>query len=624
MRTSRIVRHVLLMTLCLIGGSGTPVLGDEVPNKVPPFDPAPVSPEMFAKQEEVWAYHLVHLPTVANAVVMEGEHRGFIAQPVWRNVEDNQPYNARVLENQIALAFFYTVDRPWNSYRGDPALRARLEAVLDFWCDIQNEDGRFSEYRPRGWALSSTAFGIKFMGETLRLLDASQRAGGPTIDPSIHRRTIAAARRAIEALLTHPDLITQGKKFSNQYTGFWGGILAFLSVHEDASLRRRLTARIREVGQELSSPAGYHYELDGCDWAYTLGTHRSNLRQAWSYARGTELGDLLVEMERSWVEWLAYNAVREPDGSFFTLNRAIETRTGSSGFRTWELPLAEAIPMARAFAPTLDEHTSKLEERRRQFVETWPDVGPLSAYPPHVFVDQFDRHQWRPTEAERAAAIARLPYLARNRFVHQRVDDRNPMSSTFVRQPGYYAAFNAGAKVADMQRYGLGLLWNPEVGTVLQTQSKDAAPWGTALGGGQPYEAEAFHPVMRMDGRIVAAQPGARDLPGGESGPVVFEYALGDDGKKTVTFGPDRIAVRVVHPDAFTEHLPLLLRRGDDLVLEDGVVRLRRGKHLFEITLPSGIKAAVQETSVNHRGHFRVVQLKIEASGSLEYQTAFK
>jgi hypothetical protein len=295
--------------------------------------------------------------------------------------------------------------------------------------------------------------------------------------PSIRTpRTIAAARRAIEALLTHPDLITQGKQFSNQYTGFWGGTLAFLSVHEDASLRHRLTEQIGEVRQELSSPAGYHYELHGCDWAYTLGTHRNNLRHLWNYARATALGDLIVDMERPWVEWLAYNAVLEPDGSYFTLNRAIETRTGSSGFRTWELPLAEVIPLARAFAPTLDEHQSQIEARRRQLVETWPDVGPLSHYPPHVFVDQFEGHQWRPTEAERAAAIARLPYLARNRFTHQRVDDRNPMNSTFVRRLGYYAAFNAGAKVSAMQRYGLGLLWNPEMGAVLQTQSGNAAP----------------------------------------------------------------------------------------------------------------------------------------------------
>jgi hypothetical protein len=129
---------------------------------------------------------------------------------------------------------------------------------------------------------------------------------------------------------------------------------------------------------------------------------------------------------------------------------------------------------------------------------------------------------------------------------------------------------------------------------------------------------------MRIAGQIVAIQPGARDLPGGESGPVVFEYALGDDGKKTVTFGPKRIAVRVVLPRAFTEHLPLLLRRGDDLVLEDGVARLRRGEHLFEITFPSGIKAAALETSLRHRGPFRVVQLNLEAAGSLEYHLAFK
>ena len=158
--------------LCLVAGSATPVFSAEASDKVPPFDPATVNPEMFAKHEYIWARHLVHLPELANSVVMEGENRGFIALPVWRNLADNQPYNARVLENQISLAFFYTVDRPWNPYRGNPALRARLEAVLDFWCRIQNEDGRFSEYRPQGWVLSPTAFGIKFMGETLRLLNA--------------------------------------------------------------------------------------------------------------------------------------------------------------------------------------------------------------------------------------------------------------------------------------------------------------------------------------------------------------------------------------------------------------------------------------------------------------------
>lgn len=623
MRTFTTLYPALFFWVCLMTVDAISANAEEEPATVPPLSADAVNPATFSEDEVRLAYMLVHLPTVANAVAMAGEHRGFIDIRVWRRPQDNKPYNARVLENHLALAFFYTTDRPWNPYRGHPALRARLEAVLDFWRLSQHEDGRFAEYGPENWSLAPTAFGIKMMGETLRLLRESEMAGGPTIDPALYQRTSAAARRAIEALLTHPHLISLGKRFSNQYTGFWGGTLAFLDAHEDADLRRRLTERVREVMADLSSPAGYHYENNGCDWAYVLGTHRNNVRHVWNYARGSELGDLIVAMERPWVEWLSYNAVREPDGSFFTLNRAIETRTGSGGFRTWELPLAGEIPLARAFATTGDEHESFLERRRRHLIETWPDVGPLRNYTPHIFADQIDRRPWRPTETERAAAIKNLPYLARDRFTHQRADDRNPMNSTFVRRPGYYAAFNAGAKVTGMQRYGLGLLWNPKMGAVLQTQSRDAAPWGTAREKDRPFEADAFHPVMRIDDQIIAIQPGARDLPGGESGPVVFEYALGDEGKKTVTFGPDRIAVRVILPHDFTEHIPLLLRKEDDLVLEDGVVRLRRGERLFEIAFPSGIQAAAQETSVRH-GPFRVVRLKLEAADSLAYHLAFK
>jgi len=624
---------------------GSPLPSSALAKIVPPFDPMTVNPALFEGQEHVWAYHLVHLPTVANAVVMEGEHRGFIRIPVWRSQRDNQPYNARVLENHLPLAFFYTADRPWNPYRGHPALRARLEAVLDFWCRSQHADGRFSEYGPEGWGLPATSFGIKMMGETLRLLDESKRAGGPTINPALHQRTIAAARGAIEVLLSDPDLIAHGRRFSNQYNGFWGGALAFLSAHEDDSLRRRLTDRIREVMPGLSSPAGYHYEEYGCDWGYTLGTHRNNVRHVWNYARETELGDGIVAMDRPWVEWLAYNAVREPDGSYFTLNRGIESRTGAGGFVTWEFPLAERIPLARAFAPTLDEHQAELQAGRQHLLETWPDVGPLTGYAPHVFADRLDRHPWHPTAADRAAAVAQLPYLARDRFAHQRVDDRavslsldltrydrfahqrvddrHPMSSTFVRRPSYYAAFNAGAKVTAMQRYGLGLLWSPKMGTVLQTQSRDAAPWGTAPAGGDPFEAAAFQPTIHVGGQPLAIEPGAKDLPGGETDEVVFTYALAKNGQKTLTFASEHVAVRVVHPGVFTEHLPLLMRPDDDLVISADSVRLGRGDQKLVIALTPGVEVEMAPTEARH-GPFRLVRLTLTAAELLEYSLAFQ
>jgi hypothetical protein len=448
--------------------------------------------------------------------------------------------------------------------------------------------------------------------------------GGPTIDPEIHRRTIAATRRAIEVLLTRESFVAHATRFSNQYPGFWGGTLAFLSAHPDELLRQQLADRIREISPKLSSPAGFHYERGGCDWGYSLVTQYRNVRHVWKYARGTSLMDPIIAMERRWIEWLSYNAVREPDGTYFTLNRAIQSRLiNYGGFSFAELPLAESIPLARAFARTRDEHQAHTAESRQRLINQWPAIEPLRSYSPHIFADAIVDVEWRPTIADRNLAIASLPYLARDRFVHQRADNRQPMSSTFVRRPRYYAIFNAGAKVADMQRYGIGLLWNPQMGTVLQTQSGSVAPWGTSRAGAQPFEAEDFQPTMNIDGREIRILPGARDLPGGAHGRLIVAYPLRDEGSKTVTFKPDRITVSVRLPGPFNEQIPLLLRAGDDLELNASVVRLRRGHRVLEILLPAGTQVSKREVKGWPPDPFRVIQLTLKASGSLDYSIAF-
>src|SRR5439155_5446549 len=144
--------------------------------------------------------------------------RGFMGKPVWRGSDKNQqgPWNARVMESHLSLAFFYCTDRPWNPYFASPAVRQRLEAMLTFWCNMQNPDGRFSEYGPQQWNLPSTAFATKFMGETLTLLEKNETKAA--IDATLHRRLIDADRRAILAVLTRDDLYDHGKRYSNQYT----------------------------------------------------------------------------------------------------------------------------------------------------------------------------------------------------------------------------------------------------------------------------------------------------------------------------------------------------------------------------------------------------------------------
>ncbi len=611
------------------------------PEKVPPFDPATVDPSLFQGEEYVYGYYLKHLAELANSVLMEGDNRGFIDIPVWRSEQDNQPYNARVLENHVSLAFFYTTNRPWNPYHGNPALRARLEAVLDFWCSSQRSDGLFAEYGPEDWGLPATSFGIKAMGETLRLLDESKRAGGPTIDPAIHQRTIAAARLSIEALLTNPGLIAHGKRFSNQYTGFWGGALAFLTAHPDEQLRQRLVERITKLADkdnpemitwqgntfpfQLSSPAGYHYEAQGPDWGYVFGTNYNNLRQVWNHARGTsDVMDPIIDMERDWIEWVSYNAVRQPVSGAFILNRAIQSRiVQTAGFEFAELVLAESIPLANAYVRTRNEHQALIQQNRQNFINGWLNPpGKLTSYSPHAFTDALDRFEWRPTSAERDAAIANLPYLARGRFVHQRADNR--ISSTFVRRPGYYAAFNAGAKARDMQRFGLGLLWNPEMGTVLQTPSGSSGAWGTSRENALPLEAGSFNPTLKISGQAISRQPGARDIPNGESGVPTFEYGLFDGGQKTVTFNDDRIDVSIRVTGVFTEQMVLLIRAGDNLTIQPGVVRLTRNGRVFEITCPAGVTVTQNPAGGWPPQGFTATRLTLKAKDSLDYSLVFK
>ena len=129
----------------------------------------------FADDDLDLPYFLAHLSEVANSVALDGPLRGYIALPVWRN--PSAPYNARVMENVLALAWFYTADRPWNRYRAEPALRVRpsprRRSRIGFRC--RRPTGEFSEYGAAVWGLPPTAFATKFMGEVLALLHGPTR-----------------------------------------------------------------------------------------------------------------------------------------------------------------------------------------------------------------------------------------------------------------------------------------------------------------------------------------------------------------------------------------------------------------------------------------------------------------
>jgi hypothetical protein len=506
---------------------------------VPPLDTTRIRPSDFADADLDLPFALAHFARVANSVVMDGPNRGFIDISVWRGTSQLHPYNARIMESILTLAWFYTAPQKWNQYRGNPALRIRLEAALDYWCRIQSSDGKFSEYGPQQWNLAATAFAVKFISEALRLLKT-----GPPISAGLHQRAVDGCRKALRAVLYDPDLMSHGRTYSNQYTNIFAGGAAFLALYPDAELEARLHERVEASPAELQSPAGYMYEKDGPDLGYTLNTHHENLQMAYHYWRGTPLGDILLKEEGRFGVWLSYNALPEPNQNFYVLNRGIESRQKHATYEPIDTPLADHCVIMRAFATPPELRTAQIRAAREKLEKQWPQVDPLqvgefSALSPYLFL-QRAHYSWHPTAEQMAEARKLVRPLAEKSFVEQLKDTRLPMVFTYVRRPNYYAAFASTTKPAsDQERFGLTFIWTPDKGVLLQSQTSGTdTAWGTSVGDPLPVEAAGFE---------------AEYLDGG----ATVRYPIGGGGQKSVVFAQDRIRVTVDRPGDIVERLPL-------------------------------------------------------------------
>jgi hypothetical protein len=559
--------------------------------KVAPLDYSRVKIQDFADEELDLPYYLVHLHQVANGIDDRGPTRGYMRLGVWRGTQ--APYNARVMENILSLAWFYTAKRPWNQYYRDPALRARLEAALDFWCRLQAPDGTFTEYNARDYSLAPTAFSTKFIGEAMALLH------GVPLDEKVRTRAMTALRRAVVATLTNLSFYAWGRDYTNQFGNVWGGGLALLALAPEPKLRVFLESRFRGSREDFQSPAGFFYESGGPDWGYTLGTHGSNSAQAHKYMRGTPLERILLQGEERWMEWLAWNAVPEPDGGFI-LNRSIESRRRHESFRSYETPFAESIPFARALSESSEERSVRLAHLRGKLIASFPRVSALKvgegeAFSPYVFLNR-DIPDVYPPAKERDAARALLPSIAAGSAINQRRDPRMPATFTFVRRPTFYAAFAAGKKVSEQQRFGLGLLFNAGYGAVLQSQTKTREQsWGTAVpGGDHHYEAQDLDVNYTRDGKALPeAKDGVNEVPNGTLG---IEYELGKSGKKTVTFRERSLDVAVELRGEIVETLPLLVVPNERVELSPGRARVKSKTGSCEVRFDAAVVPKVQPT----------------------------
>jgi hypothetical protein len=219
-----------------------------------------------------------------------------------------------------------------------------------------------------------------------------------------------------------------------------------------------------------------------------------------------------------------------------------------------------------------------------------------------------------------------LPYFASERFNHQRKDDRSSMEFTYVRRPDYYSAFNAGPKQVNQQVFGLGLLWHPEGGMMMSSQTEKASAssnrglsWGTKpAAGGRVYENGNVLPDYKLNGQSFQPAIGAADLAHGD---LEMSYSLGTAGTKTVTFTETGVTVTVYHQGEFEERIPLAIGPEDIMDIGDGTIAVTRGNARLDIAFEGQSQAVQANVAAQSYKIFdyRIHMLTLKTSGRLHY-----
>ncbi|MGI5899132.1 MAG: hypothetical protein ACOX8S_04310 [Christensenellales bacterium] len=569
------------------------------------------------------SYFVHNFHRLANSITKSGPQRGCVEAIVWRAPIFNQPFNARIMESHLSLAYFYCTDAKWNPYYAMPAVRVRLEAMLEYLLTLQLPDGMFPEYGVGVANLAASAFFTKFMGETLRLLK-----NGPPIDQDLYRRVLEADRRAIHVVLTDPGLWVHSRSYSNQYTNVWPGALAYLNICEDKEIEELLADSLanKHLG-ELQSEAGFYYEANQPDWGYTLHTHNTNERYAWFYAKDTPYEAHLAEGSARYYDYLSYNCVREPDGFAFFFNRGIESRQKLPFVGFIDTELGEAVPLARAFMRDRDEVERTAEEMRARLKAQWPpcedvdSVDEVYSFSPYAFLLEGTK-PWHPTKEQKQEQISLLPYLRGKRFIHQRMDRRTQLVNLYVRREAYYCAFNSGASFTPQQRFGLGLLWNDQAGMWIQSQSGcNEAFWGCTKDGQVVEKSLGVQDtIYRLDGRRTAPVIGMSDWQGDA---LEVEYYWEKATKKTVAFVDEGLRIDNRMGGELCEHIPLLLTENDLLSWTQGRLCLSRGERSLVINYDPSCKVSLKPMGTALM-RYNLYVLKIAGKDAVSYTITTK
>jgi hypothetical protein len=113
--------------------------------------------------------------------------------------------------------------------------------------------------------------------------------------------------------------------------------------------------------------------------------------------------------------------------------------------------------------------------------------------------------------------------------------------------------------------------------------------------------------VFRVSGELVQPRPGSVDLPQGN---LIITYPLASKGEKSLEFTRDAIIVKVRHPGAFTEFVPLLVRGFDGTTTG------------FTVTFDPPATSSRTETTMEI-GRRRLAVLTLKAKDWLTYRLEF-
>jgi hypothetical protein len=192
-------------------------------------------------------------------------------------------------------------------------------------------------------------------------------------------------------------------------------------------------------------------------------------------------------------------------------------------------------------------------------------------------------------------------------------DERSETDYAFIRTPKYYATFNSGKIITEQQRYGLGLIWTPVLGTIFQSQSRtNEASWGTrAKDSLQVYEASNLNPETIFEG-----------IEGESFKSSSVSYKLGGNGKKTINFDDNKIKVQVTYSGTFKEILPLIVSEDDSVLINDGQITIQTKNGAIKIftSEKEGIVLKDFETDLEHK---KCSVIEISTNDKLSYEFVF-